>query len=54
MKTSQTSYFTDEIRIRYENCIQVIIGNRSILFDLNLPEPLPIDDQGAFDQLQDP
>ena len=54
MKTSQVSFFNDETRDKYENCVQVIIGNRSVTFDLSQDTPVPIDDQGAFDQLLDP
>ena len=44
MKQTQRSKFDDDIRIRLENSLEVIIANRVLLFDLHSKVPTPIAD----------
>ena len=49
MKTRQESFFDEEIQKQVENCLQVTIGNRSLIFNLDETSPEPISEEGAQD-----
>ena len=54
MKQTQKSEFNDNVRIQQENFLEVTIRNRVIVFDLQLKQALPINEQGTVDMLMDP
>ena len=54
MKQTQKSEFNDDVRIRQENFLEVTIRNRVIVFDLQLDQALPINEQGTVDSMMDP
>ena len=54
MKQTQKTEFNDDVRIRLENYLEVTIRNRVIVFDLQLNQALPINEQGTVDMMMDP